>query len=260
MKAEHRKELQTNALADRMGKALQRMKSRPNRSSILTVILVLLAVGAIAFFLFARSRARSKEAERWVEFDLGTRPEFGGGQVLTGLAKDFPDVTAGQAARFQLAWNQLWMEGIKDVMRHPSRAMAHIESAQKQYRELHDELKDNPILASEALYHVAVAEETLAAGGFGPQQLRPDLSAIEKRLEAALKLYKEVETTYPKSAHAQEARKRIEALGNPEKRRDVNEFYTHLSDQLRTREGLDRARRLQEEIERFQRQQELKKK
>jgi len=44
MKAEHRKELETNALAERMGRVVQGMKQAPQKRTMLWMVLVAVAV------------------------------------------------------------------------------------------------------------------------------------------------------------------------------------------------------------------------
>src|SRR5262245_35256066 len=159
MKAEHRKELQTNALADRMGRFIQRMKTRPSRGSVMTVFLVLLVVGAIIFFFWVRGRSGVAESARWVGFERLRDSE----EKWRELSSQFPQLPVGRAARFQLAWLYLWEAGIRDLMRAPSQATKYIQQAKGLYAELADECKGDPVWGAEALYNQAVAEEALAA-------------------------------------------------------------------------------------------------
>ena len=59
MKAEHRKELQTNALADRMGRFFQRMKARPRKKSVFLWFVVILVVVVAGGYLWVRSKKSS---------------------------------------------------------------------------------------------------------------------------------------------------------------------------------------------------------
>src|SRR5437762_12584 len=102
MKAEHRKELQTNVLADRMGRLLQRAKGRPKRSTVLTAFLVVLAILAVTFYFMTRRGRENLNSRLWAEFETGQLAS------LADLQKKYPTKEPGKAARFQLAWFQLW--------------------------------------------------------------------------------------------------------------------------------------------------------
>ncbi len=226
MKAEHRKELQTNALADRMGRVIQRMKTRPNRSSVLTWILVGVLAVAVAIFLWSRSRSRATLAEAWFSVDEEAQ------NVLRSLAQSKLQVLSELenerqtnpviATRFQGAWFCLWEFGVKSLTKgNPIQAVTYVKVAQEQYRNLAlaDEVKEDPVLAPEALYAIAVAEETLAIST--PNQ--------EKHLEQAAKDYRAVADRFPKSAHGKEAKKRLAELEDRDQRRQIAAFYTQLA-------------------------------
>ncbi|MCI0465186.1 MAG: hypothetical protein L0Z62_50330 [Gemmataceae bacterium] len=244
MKAEHRKELQTNALADRMGRFIQRMKTRPSRGSVLTVFLILLVVAAIIFFFWVRGRSGTRDAKRWVEFDRLRDSE----EKWRELGSDYSQLPVGRASRFQLAWAYLWDGGIRDLMRSPFQASKNIQQAREWYAKLAEECKDDPVWGAEALYNQAVAEEALAAVSVDRLvPTEPFAPSPEKHLDAALELYKEVATTYKDSAHGKDAQKRADELADKEGARlRISDFYQGLSNQLRLRLQLDQ---IQQELQ-----------
>src|SRR5947209_7600143 len=117
MKAEHRKELQTNILADRMGRLVQRMKERPKKRILLYVVLG--AVILVGLFIFSRIRSTSAltESEHWAMVEDGFKKD------IDDLIKDFPETNAGKAARFQYAWLATWDLGLKILAYDPAEAL-----------------------------------------------------------------------------------------------------------------------------------------
>jgi hypothetical protein len=213
MKAEHRKELQTNALADRMGRVIQKMKQRPSRGSFLTVVLVIFVVLAGIFFLWRRSRAAEQAAAAWVDFSR-TQEKQTLELVMDKLEPVQPRVA--RLADIQLAWIDLYENGIKMMAVDPRRAAANIKLAKGRYERLLPDLKDDPVLAPEAHYALAVAEESLA------------VDDPVTHLSAARELYNAVAKDYPKSAHAKLAEKRAKQLSNSEERARIERFYNAL--------------------------------
>jgi len=215
MKAEHRKELQTNALADRMGRVIQRMKQRPKRGSLLTVVLVLFVVAAALFFLWRRSSANQREADRWVDFARAQAP-----QTMQKVEQLNPGTLQARLADFQLAWLFLYDFGIKSLPVDAEEAVKNIKTAREKYEQLLPNVKDDPVLAPEARYDIAVAEESLAADPRGDPRTH---------LNAAKELYSAVARDYPKSAHAKDAEKRAKQLADPEERARIERFYNSLA-------------------------------
>jgi hypothetical protein len=230
MKAEHRKELQTNALADRMGRLITRMKGGPSRSTVLTCILGVLVVLALLFFLYTRNRSRTAGSALWVALDGGhwKRQQESGIEItnLIDLAESQGHTNAGKAARMQMAYFQLWEFGIKLLPVSANEGLKQIRSAQQAYRGLAEELKDDPVLGPEALYSVAVAEESQA------------IKDTDKHLIEATRLYREVAKRYPESAHGRNARERAEELDREAGRDRIRLFYLNMASQPGIREQL----------------------
>ena len=93
MKAEHRKELETNILADRMGNLIQKMKGGPKRRSIVYVVVALLLCG-VAFIVYQYWTSDTGDTLRWVLLEQGEVAE---------LFKDSDNSNAKKAAMFEYA-------------------------------------------------------------------------------------------------------------------------------------------------------------
>jgi hypothetical protein len=255
MKAEHRKELQTNALADRMGRLIQRARQGPSRATVVTVVLVILLVGAVFFFLWRRSSSIQREATRWLDFDLGPYPKYLAGQNQVPvshyeyLLDQAPGTPQARGAAAQLAWEKLYDRGIKSLLARPLEAVHSIKDAKKEYERLLPDVEKDDVLGPEVRYALAVAEESLA------------VEDPETHLKRAIRLYKAVVDEHPKSAHAKQATARLKQLKDAEQYHRIEAFYVDLR-----REYLQAVQRhgfqqdLQEQIRRFQLQQQQQKK
>ncbi len=211
MKAEQRKELETNALADRMGHLMQRMRTQPGRATIYYVvggILLLLAVFIVWCYFRSNQLA---EAERWQLLNAGT------GQFLDKLAaKDDAETNAGKAARFERAWHAYWDIGVKRLAIHNGiEGMKPINAAAAEYRKLADDCAGDKLWEPEALYCLAVIEETKAV-------INTDA------LDRAKKLYEDVRTKYPNSARGKLAAEWLTNAEDKQKYDKLKDFYQEL--------------------------------
>lgn len=214
MKAEHRKELQTNVLADRMGRLVQRMKDRPKRRTTLYVILVLaVLIGVFIFYRMHQGTVRER-SERWVMLEDGFV------QYIEALRKQDPDTNPGKAARFQYAWLATWDLGLKLLGIDAAFALSNIEKAEVMYQKLAEECADDPVWEPEALYSLAIIQETKAVRARERSQ----------HLDNALKRYQELAKKHKNSAHGKDAAKRAEIL--EKNRPEIVSFYRDLQDRL----------------------------
>jgi hypothetical protein len=212
MKAEHRKELQTNVLADRMGRLVQRMKQRPKRRVLLYLILGAAAIVVILIFLRIRETAARERSELWVMFEDGF-PKY-----LENLKDNHRDVNPGKAANFEYAWALLWDFGLKNLG-SPGRseeALKYINGAEGYYTRLAQECADDPVWEPEALYGLAIIEETRAIRA----------KDRGKHLANAQERFKTLASKHKDSAFGKLAKKRAEQLekNGPE----INRFYDDL--------------------------------
>jgi len=208
MKAEQRKEMETNTLADRMGRVMQRVKTSPRRT-FLTYFIVTVAL-LIALWV----------GYRWYYKDVAERSlqwlklYDGSANFIQDLAKD-SDTYSGKAALFQIAWELYWLDGVKMMASDKVGAMKSLKRSVDLYGQLAEKCKDDKVFEPQALLGRAVAQET---------------RAVENRdhLKKAKEYYEELTTKYEKSAEAEFARKRLEILKDDAKRQDLAATYKEL--------------------------------
>ena len=153
MKAEHRKELETNALADRIGKMVSNLKTGPQRGVGLYVVLGIL-VAALVFFSVRWYRvSKNENSEAWMLYDVGE---------IKALLESYPETNSGRAARLILTAHSTWTEGIKKLGADPKGALESLDRAAEQYEQIKTEIEGDPVLEPEVLYALAQIEETFA--------------------------------------------------------------------------------------------------
>ena len=210
MKAEQRKELETNTLADKMGHMMQRVRGGQRRTYV-TYFIVAIAVLAAAYFGYrwyvGDKVGRSLE---WLMLYDGSRNH------IEGLT-DKMDTNAGKAAWLQIAWFRYWDDGIKLLAADKAMAMKNIESAGKIYEELAKTCKDDPVYEPQALLGLAVVEESLAV------QARSHLDRAKTNYEALTDNEK-----YKDTAETNFARQRLEILNDPIKKNALADTYKDL--------------------------------
>jgi len=196
MKAEQRKELETNVLADKMGRVVQRVKTSPRRTVTFYIVIGVAVVLAIGFSYRWYRQSAESAAEQWVRFDDGAGP------YISSLAsKELADTPAGKAARFQLAWIRYWEIGIKRLGVDPVGPLKEIDNAAEEYKKLAVDCKDDPVFEPQALLGVAVCVEAKALQD-------------RTRLEAAANLYDALakHEKYKDTAEGKFAQGRLEQL------------------------------------------------
>lgn len=229
MKAEHRKELETNVLADKVGRMVQGMKTAPQKRLVLYLILGAAVVLVLVFFLRSRRLRQEESAELWREFENGSF-------LHMQRVKSHENTTQAKAARFQEAWINLWDNGIKKLglvtsPAHPPgfEALIRLEESEREYEALAKESKGDPILHPEALFCLALIEET---------RMAVDRANWKKAVDA----YEQVVKEYKDSSFGKLAQKRIESLsewqgdGDQKKRilrPEVEAFYDQMQKDLR---------------------------
>src|SRR6516165_2914483 len=104
MKAEHRHELRTNVLADRMGRIFETMKSPGQQSSVLAWTMIGLVVVVIVTWQVLASSAASSNAVLWAKNNAATHDDqtkmF---DDLVALAENNHGTLAGRTSRFEAA-------------------------------------------------------------------------------------------------------------------------------------------------------------
>lgn len=153
------KDLEDNALANRLTRTWGRFKSGQLISYRMMALLIIAVTGiGLTWYIL---RERSKEASRvWVELESATTvtllEEFSGGH---------PNGTAGKIAKLHIARTLLGPEGIEALAardhKEQQAAVEKIEKAQKLFEELAKEFKDDPVIKAECYLGCAKAEEAL---------------------------------------------------------------------------------------------------
>jgi len=204
MKAEHRKELQTNVLADNVGRLLQNIKSGSNTSLIVFAGVALVIVGLIVTWRVVATTSANERSALWVRLDEATNAE-----ELQKLAQDKPGSIPGRIARFEQA-RILLRQGEQQLLSPDrSKALKDIQEAQGLYDKLAQESGDTPVLHQEALLGAARARE------------------CQGDLAGARRYYDNLAQLYPNSTLGKKA---AAWTATQEQRQD---FYTRL-DQLAT--------------------------
>jgi tetratricopeptide (TPR) repeat protein len=207
MKAEHRKELQTNALADRLGKWLQELRAGPTTNALIFWGFLILAVGIVVGLVWYANSANSARSALWVSLDSANSITD-----LDKLIKDHPGTTPARIAEFEKA-RALMREGLEYLLaisdKQREEAVDKIKEAGELYEKLANEMTDNPPLTQEALFGAGKAQESLG------------------EIDKAIEFYKDkLAAKYPDSPLGKEAAKQAESL---EKNRETaKEFYDEL--------------------------------
>jgi hypothetical protein len=212
MKAEHRKELETNLLADRMGSIIQRMKGGPQRRTIFYWFLLLLVVviAVVAYYYFQGDRAGA--VQRWIALDFGE---------IEALRRDTEESNPKKAAELELWHYYLTKEGVLNLGSDPKNALRFIVGIGEVYDDLSKKqyFKDDPQWAAEVDYALAVIEETRAAVDI-------------KKLDSAKLRYEQVANDHKKTTFGDLAAKRKEVLADKEKFKQIKEFYIEMNAKL----------------------------
>jgi hypothetical protein len=217
MKAEHRKELETNTLADGVGHLVTRMKDRPRRSTLGYAVVAGLFVIVLILVWRWFYMSRMENTERWYLFDTGTQT------YLANLIKSAPETNPGKAALLEQSWITFWEQGMKGLGHKPADAMKQLEEAYREYTEAAERCQGDPTFEPEALYAKAIIQETKAL-------------LDRKHLDTAREQYEQLAQKYDQSAFGKLAGERVAVLKDERKRAELVQFYQNLAGQL----GLDR--------------------
>jgi hypothetical protein len=218
MRAEHRHELQTNLLANQMGRLLESMKSPGKSRTKLTWVFVILTIGCLVVWQIYAGATQAEHSALWFRLDTATHDLHRGMSDLAALAHDGQGTFAARAARFNLA--RLRLEDGQSPVTAFQRADAakSLKEARKSYEELASQCADQPILAQEAMMGVAKADEALIGIS------TPD--DVQKDLEQALLSYRRLAERYPNSVLGKAAQERITEL--EARKPEVTKFYAEL--------------------------------
>lgn len=230
MKADHRKELQTNLLADRMGRLVQGIKAGPRSSSAFAWVIAVLVVALLAGWYWAGYQ-NARQSEEWVRLLNDPRSEGrDSAAYYGGVARQTPGSLAGRTARFQQA-RALLNRGLMTFFSPDvhGQAVQDLDNAGELYRRLLGECQANAVLEQEALLAAGKIEETLCNE---PDRKDPNNKDSDKKLgslDRALAFYQRLVASYPDSYEAKLAQKRVDELNDATTRSRMEEFYAKLA-------------------------------
>src|SRR5947209_4036753 len=69
MKAEHRKELETNVLAQQLGKAYEGLKQGPSRTTVFYIAAAAAVVLIVVLFRYFTSSSEASSSDKWTKLD-----------------------------------------------------------------------------------------------------------------------------------------------------------------------------------------------
>ncbi|MCS7047470.1 MAG: hypothetical protein NZO58_14020 [Gemmataceae bacterium] len=212
MKAEHRKELETNALADRMGRLLQSARQTPQRSAVWYFITAVVAALVVVLAYRYWHTKKRDNSEAWVNYYLQ-------GPHAKDVAENFADRPQGKAVKFDLYGQLLW-ETITQLGTDPKGRINRLRQLSGLFENLRDECEKEPILQAEAMYALAVIDETLA---------------IEDRanLDSATERYKELKQKHGDTVYGKLAAERLKILEDETANRELRDLYQTLQIELK---------------------------
>jgi tetratricopeptide (TPR) repeat protein len=213
MKAEHRKELATNALADKLGHLVTNIKQGVSRSTVYVLGAVALVIVLFLIWRYFHLASQERNANLWLTWDQLTAPaefdrladqnkgasrdqlalkrleEFVGEQKNKGTSQ-------GRLAQFDIGRLALY-QGLKDLGGfNRSSAIERLKLAASTYEKLITDARDIPVLHQEALLNAGKANEALGDLGKAKgyyEQLKKDYPKIEPVVALADKELKRLE-------------------------------------------------------------------
>jgi hypothetical protein len=220
MKAEERKHLKENELAERLGRAWRTVASGSTTSTIIWgVILVGLAL-AIGWRYYSNHAFQSRSAE-WSAVERADKVA-----ELEQIAKDHPGTVVGRVAQFHLNRYQMAMSLAQ--IAGPSgeervKAADTLATVRDSYADLAKQMSDEPELVEEALMGVAKADEVLAGVPKADNPKEP-----RESLDTAQQAYAEVARRFPGTYFGEQAAKRAKELEDD--KLIIRAFYNGLMD------------------------------
>jgi hypothetical protein len=220
MKAEHRKELQTNYLADHVGRLFQGMRSGPQSTgSMVAWVLVALTIGTVVVWYVAGTS--SNRSPLWVKFEEDSYQRDM--TALGRLIDNNPATLPARASRFEVA-RVFLQEGLANLYSNRGEqgkdSVSKVTKSRQLFTELFKECSDDPILGPEALMGAAKAEEALVGIPKGE-----DSDTGEGSLHEAIGYYRKIVDDYPKSFLAKPAQARLDSLNSEKDRGEAEKFY-----------------------------------
>jgi hypothetical protein len=209
MKAEHRKELQTNTLAQTLGNTLQGLKEGPSRSTVVILVIIILAVVLIFTWRYFSRSAQEADSTLWFGWDNLAAPD----QVDAYLKVNTVETsTQNMLARFLIARTALH-DGMRDLGNvHSKEARDNLNKAANTYSKLAGETTSQPLLNQEALLGSAQAKEALG-----------DYAGARTQ-------YGQLAEKYKDTLRGKNAQKQVERLDSEANKSDLQELKNRLAE------------------------------
>ncbi len=218
MKAEERKHLKENELADRLGRFWRAVASGSTTNTIIWgVILVGLAL-AIGWRYYSETTFRTRSAEWSAVERAGSVAE------LEQIIKEHPGTVVARIAQFHL--NRYQMDQALAHVASPTsderlKAADSLIEVRNRYAELGKETATEPELIEESLMQVAKADEVLSAVPKSDNPKEP-----RESLDTAQKAYEELAKRFPDTYLGKQAAKRAQELDDH--KTQIRAFYDNL--------------------------------
>lgn len=219
MKAEHRKALEKNELADKLNKAIANISATSPKANRAWLFALGLFIAGVSWYLYS-SYSTNKDAANWSNL------EFAGDVAsLQKVVEGAPGTIQGNIARFHIARTKL-QEAVMQLAAQTGddRAAAadKIEDVRKTYGELAGTSGLPAALIQEAMLGRAKAEEILASVPKADSS-----TAMRGTLDQAEKYYAEVVARFAKTYAGEQAAKRVERLKSA--KADIEKLYAELA-------------------------------
>lgn len=164
MSTEQQKDLETNTLADWLGRTWTRFKQGKLISYPVMALLLILAAG-VGLWLYIRSERAATASQAWISLEGATTDK-----ALEEVAARFPDSTAARVAELHRARNLLGPEGIDRLVTgdpaEREKALKNVDAARDLMTRLADQFGDGqPVLRAECYLGLAKAEAALLGIG-----------------------------------------------------------------------------------------------
>jgi hypothetical protein len=226
MKAEQRHRLQHNALADRVGRVVEGVKSAPATQSLALWLGVIAVIIVIVAWQFFHSASLVENSFLWRMLNEATREPEDVIHVLDSLRDDHPGTTVGTSAGYQLARLKFraGQANLGNAVSFDRKdAIKNLVEARNLYAQLVKDSSEMPLLMQESMLMQAMIEESLT-GVADPEKPTEKLGSLAKAKEQ----YQALATKYPESAAGVAAAKRV---GELEKNQaEIESFYTKFNE------------------------------
>lgn len=222
MKADDRKQLQKNVLADKLQSTWKGVTSNSPRATLIWCVILVGLVAAIGWRWYSKS-STEKMSDLWMAVDRSGDKEF-----LQKIIDENKGTMPARVARFQIARMQA-QDALSRLASTSSderlTAAKNLEESRATYADLALDSATPPLLVQEAMMAQAKAEETLSGV---PKENDP--LATRGSLDNAAKLYAELALKHANSFQGEAAAKRQKEIS--EKRAEIEKFYLDLSQEF----------------------------